>query len=55
MTTLSFLIPDKYKAIHGKDVAKVMVSLAKKNEEGYLIHENSEIKHLSNILNEKFH
>jgi len=55
MTTLSFLIPAKYKAIHGKDVAKVMLSLAKKNEEGYFIHENSEIKHLCDNLNEKFH
>lgn len=48
MTTLSFLIPDKYKAIQGKDVAKVMLDLTKKNEEGYFIHENSEIRHLSN-------
>ena len=48
MTTLSFIIPDKYKAIQAKDVAEVMVALAKKNEEGYFIHENSEIRHLSN-------
>lgn len=48
MTTLSFLIPDKYKAIQAKDVAEVMVALAKKNEEGYFIHENSEIRRLSN-------
>jgi uncharacterized protein YbjT (DUF2867 family) len=44
MTSLSFLIPDKYKAIQGKDVAKVMVALSKKNEEGSFIHENSEIR-----------
>ena len=44
MTTLSFLIPEKYKAIQGKDVAKVMVALAKKKEEGFFIHENSEIR-----------
>src|SRR6188474_3062999 len=37
MTTLAFLIPGKYKAIQGKDVAKVMVSLAKKKEEGFFI------------------
>ena len=43
MTSLSFLIPDKYKAIKGKDVAKVMLVLAKKNEEGYFVHENKEI------------
>ena len=44
MTSLSFLIPEKYKAIHGRDVAKVMLALAKKNEEGYFIHENTEIR-----------
>ena len=47
MTTLSFLIPEKYKAIQGKDVAKVMIALAKKDEEGVFIHENSEIRDLS--------
>ena len=47
MTILSFLIPEKYKAIHGKDVAKVMLALAKKNEEGVFIHENSKIRDLS--------
>ena len=49
MTALSFLIPNKYKAIHGKDVAKVMVILSKKNEEGSFIHENIEIRSLSKI------
>ena len=44
MTGLSFLIPEKYKAIQGKDVAKIMVALSKKNEEGYFIHANSEIR-----------
>ena len=47
MTTLSFLIPEKYKAIQGKDVAKVMLALAKKNAEGIFVHENSEIRNLS--------
>src|SRR6187401_944412 len=47
MTSLSFIIPEKYKAIQGKDVAKVMASLAKKDEEGVFIHENSEIRDLS--------
>lgn len=55
MTTLSFLIPDKYKAIQAKDVAKVMLALSMKNEEGFFIHENSEIRHLSNNLNEELH
>lgn len=47
MTSLSFLIPDKYKAIQGKDVAKVMIALAKKNDEGIFVHENLEIRDLS--------
>ena len=47
MTSLSFLIPEKYKAIQGKDVAKVMLALAKKNEEGVFVHENREIRNLS--------
>ena len=47
MTSLSFLIPGKYKAIKGKDVAKVMLALAKKNEEGVFVHENREIRNLS--------
>lgn len=47
MTSLSFLIPEKYKAIQGRDVAKVMLALAKKNDEGILVHENTEIRNLS--------
>ena len=47
MTSLSFLIPEKYKAIQGKEVAKVMVALAKKKEEGIFIHENREIRELA--------
>src|SRR6186997_3113999 len=47
MTSLSFLIPAKYKAIQGKDVAKVMASLAKKNDQGIFLHENREIRNLS--------
>ena len=47
MTSLSFLIPEKYKAIQGKQVSKVMTALSKKNEEGYFVHENSEIRRLS--------
>ena len=47
MTSLSFLIPEKYKAIQGQDVAKVMLALSKRNEEGIFIHENSEIRVLS--------
>ena len=47
MTSLSFLIPEKYKAIQGKDVAKVMLALAKNKNEGIFVHENTEIRHLS--------
>ena len=47
MTSLSFLIPERYKAIQGKDVAKVMIALSKKNDEGVFVHENTEIRHLS--------
>jgi len=47
MTSLSFLIPEKYKAIQGKDVARVMLVLSKKNDEGVFVHENSEIRNLS--------
>ena len=46
MTTLSFLIPLKYKPTKAKDVAKAMLVLAKKNDEGYFIHENKEIRSL---------
>lgn len=46
MTVFSFLIPEKYKAIQGKDVAKVMLALAKKEEEGFFIHQNREIRKL---------
>jgi len=47
MTSLSFIIPEKYKAIQGKDVAKVMAALAKKNDQGIFLHENREIRNLS--------
>jgi uncharacterized protein YbjT (DUF2867 family) len=47
MTTLSFLVPSKYKAIQAKDVARAMAKIAKKNEEGVFVYEYKEIKHLS--------
>ena len=50
MTTLSFLIPEKYKATHGKDVAKVMLALSKKNMEGFFVHKNIEIRRLSKLI-----
>lgn len=47
MTALSFLTPSKCKPIQGKDVAKAMLAVSKKSEEGHLVHENAEIKKLS--------
>jgi uncharacterized protein YbjT (DUF2867 family) len=46
LPAFSFLIPSKYKPIHGKEVAKAMVAAAKKNDEGFFIAEYREIKQL---------
>ena len=46
MSTFSFIIPSKYKPVHGRDVAKAMVAVAKKSEEGFFILEYSEIKQI---------
>ncbi|HEX7905571.1 MAG TPA: NAD(P)H-binding protein [Chitinophagaceae bacterium] len=46
MKTLSFLIPSKYKPIHGKEVAKAMVKSSKDNKEGFFIYEYNTIKRL---------
>jgi uncharacterized protein YbjT (DUF2867 family) len=43
MTSLSFLIPAKYKAIHGQTVASAMVEFSKLEAEGIFIHENEEL------------
>ncbi|MGB3153976.1 MAG: NAD(P)H-binding protein, partial [Chitinophagaceae bacterium] len=37
LPAFSFLIPSKYKPIHGKDVAKAMQVLAKKSDAGFFI------------------
>ena len=47
MQIFSFLIPKKYKAIQAKDVAKAMVTIAKKNDEGISSYEYEQIKELS--------
>lgn len=47
MSTFSFLIPSKYKPIHGKDVARAMMAAALKKEEGFFIREYIGIKQLS--------
>ena len=44
MSAFSFLIPSKYKPVHGRDVAKAMVAAAKKHDEGFFVLEYSGIK-----------
>ena len=46
MKAISFLLPAKYKAIHGRKVAQAMLAAAKKNEEGFFVYEYKEIKNL---------
>jgi len=48
MSAFSFLVPSKYKAIHGRTVAKAMKQAAKENKQGFFIHEYKEIKTLDN-------
>lgn len=44
MAAFSFLIPSKYKAVHGRDVAKAMIILATKKMEGTQVYQYHEIK-----------
>ncbi|HQV55928.1 MAG: NAD(P)H-binding protein [Chitinophagaceae bacterium] len=44
MSAFSFLVPSKYKAIHGRTVAKAMKQAAKENKQGFFFHEYKEIK-----------
>lgn len=44
MIAFSSLIPSKYKAIQAKDVARAMVAIAKKSEEGVFVYEYKEIQ-----------
>jgi uncharacterized protein YbjT (DUF2867 family) len=46
MKALSFLLPSKYKAIHGMDVAKAMMRVAKENKNGHFIYEYKKIRFL---------
>jgi hypothetical protein len=48
MRTFSFLVPSKYKAIHGRDVAKAMVRAAKDNRVGNYIYEYTAMKNIVN-------
>lgn len=43
MSALSLLVPAKYKAIQGKDVAIAMQNVAKKTDKGFFIYEYSKI------------
>ena len=43
MSVFSFLIPSKYKAIHGRDVAKAMAGVDKEKKEGFFIYEYPKI------------
>jgi uncharacterized protein YbjT (DUF2867 family) len=47
MKAFSFLLPSKYKPIHARDVAKAMVTAAKRNEEGYFVYEYGEMIRLA--------
>ena len=47
MKVFSFLIPSKYKPITARDVAKAMVAVSKKNEEGFFVYGYGEIKKIS--------
>jgi uncharacterized protein YbjT (DUF2867 family) len=40
-----FLLPDKYKAIHGEKVAKAMLHFASLEQKGVFIHESREMQH----------
>lgn len=48
MSVLSFMIPAKYKPIHGRDVAKAMVAVARTKKEGFHIYQYAEMKTVLN-------
>ena len=48
MSVLSFMIPSKYKPIHGRDVAKAMIAVTKKQKEGFHIYQYAEMKTVLN-------
>jgi hypothetical protein len=48
MSSLSFLIPTKYKPIHAIDVAIAMKTVAKKSNEGYFVYTYTDIFQLIN-------
>lgn len=50
MRAISFLLPSKYKPVHGRDVAKAMVVAAKSGKEENNVYEFSDIKRLAKSL-----
>jgi len=50
MRAISFLLPSKYKPIHGRNVAKAMVAAAKSGKEGNNAYEFRDIKRLGKFL-----
>src|SRR5262249_43925084 len=44
---LSFLVSSKYKPVEARDVARAMITAAKKNDEGFFIHEYIDIRTLA--------
>ena len=49
MKVISFLLPSKYRPIHGRDVAKAMMIVSKKIGEGFFVYEYAGIKKLADI------
>ncbi len=47
MSAFSFLIPSKYKPVHGRDVAKAMMNVVRLSQKTYKIHEYKEITELT--------
>lgn len=50
MKAISFLLPAKYKPVHGRDVAKAMMELAKNGKEGSYAYDFTHIKKLVKSL-----
>jgi uncharacterized protein YbjT (DUF2867 family) len=44
MKIFSFLLPSKYKPIQARDVARAMVTVSKRKEEGFFVYEYKEIQ-----------
>ena len=49
MKIFSFLVPSKYKPVHGKEVASAMITAGKKNTEGYFVYQYKDIHNLNTV------